>query len=201
MNPSQDELQQLLGVLAGIGLAAACGFRVFVPMLVVAIGIRADLLHVAEGFQWLGSTPALVSLSVATIVEIVAYYVPGLDHLLDGLASPAAVVAGTVVAASFVTDVDPWFRWTLAAIAGGGAAAVVQTATVAARSASGVLTFGLGNPIVATAELFGASITTFLAFVAPILIVLALVATVVLLVRWHRRRTRARAALPQLQAA
>jgi len=194
---NQAELQQVLGVLAGIGLAAACGFRVFVPMLVVAIGIRAGALDVADGFQWLGSTPALVALSVATVVEIVAYYVPGLDHLLDGLASPAAVVAGTVVAASFVTDVDPWFRWTLAAIAGGGAAAIVQTATVAARTASGALTFGLGNPVVATAELAGASFTTFLAFVAPILIVVALVLTVVLLVRWYRRR----GAPPELQTA
>jgi len=197
MNPSQDELQQLLGVLAGIGLAAACGFRVFIPMLVAAIGIRAGVLNVAEGFQWLGSTPALITLSVATVVEIVAYYVPGLDHLLDGLATPAAVVAGTVVAASFVTDVDPWFRWTLAAIAGGGAAAVVQTATVAARTASGALTFGLGNPVVATAELAGASATTFLAIVAPILVVVILAVTAVLLVRWFRRRN----APAQLQTA
>ncbi len=194
---NQAELQQVLGVLAGIGLAAACGFRVFVPMLVAAIGIRAGVLNVADGFQWLGSTPALVALSVATVVEIVAYYVPGLDHLLDGLASPAAVVAGTVVAASFVTDVDPWFRWTLAAIAGGGAAAIVQTATVAARTASGALTFGLANPVVATAELAGASVTTFLAFVAPILVVALLVLTVVLLVRWYRRRS----APPTLQTA
>jgi hypothetical protein len=197
MNPSQDELQQFLGVLAGIGLAAACGFRVFIPMLVAAIGIRAGVLNVAEGFQWLGSTPALITLSVATVVEIVAYYVPGLDHLLDGLATPAAVVAGTVVAASFVTDVDPWFRWTLAAIAGGGAAAVVQTATVAARTASGALTFGLGNPVVATAELAGASATTFLAIVAPILVVVILAVAAVLLVRWYRRRN----APAQLQTA
>jgi len=184
-----SEFQTLLGVLVGIGLSAACGFRVFVPMLVAAIAIRSGALSAADGFQWLGSTPALVALSVATVFEIAAYYVPGLDHLLDTIASPAAVVAGTLVTASFVTDVDPWIRWTLAAVAGGGAAALVQTATVVARGASGMLTFGVANPVVATAELAGASATSFLSLVAPVVVVGAVLALGVwLALRLLRRR-------------
>lgn len=182
----QQEFQALLGVLAGVALAAACGFRVFVPMLVAGIAIRSGAIQCADGFQWLGSTPALIALALATVLEIGAYYVPGLDHLLDSIASPAAVVAGTLVTASFVTDVEPWFRWTLAAVAGGGAAALVQGATVVARSASGMLTFGLGNPVVSTAELCGASVTSVLAFVAPVIVLVALA----LLVYWLVRRAR-----------
>jgi hypothetical protein len=188
------DFQTLLGVLAGIGLAAACGFRVFVPLLVAGIAIRAGALDVADGFAWLSSTPALIALAVATVLEIVAYYVPGLDHLLDTIATPAAVVAGTLVAASFVTDVDPWFRWTLAAVAGGGAAAAVQTATVVTRGASGLATFGLANPLVATAELAGAATTSILAVTVPIAALLLLATLVVLLVRRARRRVPATAA-------
>ncbi len=185
----QNEFQTILGVLAGIGLSAACGFRVFVPMLVAAIAIRSGALDAADGFQWLGSTPALIALSVATVLEICAYYIPGLDHLLDTIASPAAVVAGTLVTASFVTDVEPWFRWTLAVVAGGGAAAIVQGATVVARGASGIFTFGLANPVVATAELAGASATSLLSLVAPVIVVVGVLALAAwLVVRLVRRR-------------
>lgn len=183
-----NEFQTILGVLAGIGLSAACGFRVFVPMLVAGIAIRSGALTAADGFQWLGSTPALVALSVATVLEVGAYFVPGLDHLLDTIASPAAVVAGTIVTASFVTDVEPWFRWTLAAVAGGGAAAIVQGATVVARSASGVLTCGLANPVVATAELAGASAASILSIVAPVIVIVALILLAVWLARRIQRR-------------
>lgn len=183
----QHEFQTILGVLAGIGLSAACGFRVFVPMLVAGIAIRAGALQAADGFLWLGSTPALLALSVATVLEVGAYYIPGLDHLLDTIATPAAVVAGTIVTASFVTDVEPWFRWTLAAIAGGGAAAVVQGATVVVRGASGLTTFGLANPLVATAELIGACVTAVLSVVVPVIAVAGLTILVVWAIRRFRR--------------
>jgi len=184
----QQEFQTLLGILAGVGLAAACGFRVFVPMLLAGIAIRSGALTAADGFTWLGSTPALIALSVATVLEVGAYYIPGLDHLLDTVATPAAVVAGTLVTASFVTDVEPWFRWTLAAVAGGGAAALVQTATVVTRAASGVTTFGLANPLVSTAELACSTIASVMAIVVPALAVALLLVLSVWVLRRSRRR-------------
>jgi hypothetical protein len=115
---------------------------------------------------------------VATCLEIAGYYVPWLDHLLDTLASPAAIVAGTIVTASAVTDMSPFLKWTLAVIAGGGAAGIVQSATVLTRGASTVATAGLANPVVATVELAGATITSIMALVAPILAVLLLLVVV-----------------------
>ena len=47
---------------------------------------------------WLG-----VSLSVAAVLEIIAYYVPGVDNVLDVVAAPAALIAGTVVSAAVMT--------------------------------------------------------------------------------------------------
>ena len=89
---------------------------------------------------------ALVAFSVATILEIVGYYIPWLDHFLDVITTPAAIVAGTVVSASMVTDMSPLLRWSLAIIAGGGAAGVVQGMTVATRGMSLVGTAGWGIP-------------------------------------------------------
>src|SRR5258705_403728 len=143
-------METLFGVCMGIGLAAACGFRVFVPLLVMSIASLSGHLTLAPSFQWIGSYPALIAFSVATALEIAAYYVPWLDHLLDTIATPAAIVAGTVVTASMISGMSPFLQWTLAAIAGGGAAGLVQGATVLTRAASTATTGGLGNPLVAT---------------------------------------------------
>ncbi|HTL59497.1 MAG TPA: DUF4126 domain-containing protein [Candidatus Limnocylindrales bacterium] len=165
-------METLLSICVGIGLSAACGFRVFVPLLVMNIAALSGHLTLAHGFEWVGSYPALVAFSVATALEIGGYYIPWVDHFLDTVATPAAIIAGTIVTASIVSDVSPFLKWTLAVIAGGGAAGLIQGTTVLARGASTVTTGGLGNPLIATLELGGATVTSFLAIVAPILAVL-----------------------------
>ena len=166
-----DGIETLLTVCLGIGLSAACGFRIFVPMLVLSIATRSGHVELATGFDWIGSTPALITFSVATVLEIGAYYIPWLDNLLDSIASPVAVVAGTVVTASVLTDGSPLMQWTMAIIAGGGAAAAVQATTVVTRGASSAGTGGLGNPVVATAELGGSLFMSVLSVFLPLLAV------------------------------
>ena len=167
-------MESFLSFLVGVGLSAACGFRVFVPLLVVSIASHTGHLHLASGFEWMGSTAALIAFATATALEIAGYYIPWLDNLLDTVASPAAVVAGTIVTASLVADMSPFLKWTLAVIAGGGVAGLVQGTTVLTRGASSAGTGGLANPILATAELGGSLITSLLSLVVPILVALAI---------------------------
>jgi hypothetical protein len=174
-------METFLSICVGIGLSAACGFRVFVPMLVMSIASLSGHLTLAHGFEWIGTYPALIAFSVATCLEIGGYYIPWVDHMLDTIATPAAIVAGTVVTASAVGDMSPFLRWTLAVIAGGSAAGLVQGATVVTRGASTLSTGGLGNPLVATLELAGAVVTSVLAIVMPFLAV-ALVLVLVFVV-------------------
>jgi hypothetical protein len=101
-----------LSIVLGIGLAAATGFRVFLPMLIVSGAAYTGYLPLGDNFAWLGTAPSLVMLSVAAIIEILAYYIPGLDNLLDALATPAAFVAGTVLSAAVMTDIPPMVKWT-----------------------------------------------------------------------------------------
>jgi hypothetical protein len=164
-------MDTLLAVSLGIGLSAACGFRVFVPLLVMSVASISGHLTLAHGFEWIGSYPALVTFSAATCAEVAGYYIPWVDHLLDTVATPAAIVAGTVTTAAMVGDMSPFLKWTLAAIAGGGVAGVVQGTTVLVRGASTLTTGGLGNPLFATVELGGALFTSFLALLAPLLAV------------------------------
>jgi len=179
-----------LTILIGIGLAAACGYRVFVPFLVLSIAALSGHVTLASGFEWIGTPPALIVFGIATVVEVLAYYIPWLDNLLDTVATPVAVVAGVVIAASVVGDISPFLKWTLAAIAGGGVAAAVQASTVAVRGASTVTTGGVGNPVVSTGELGGSLVTSVLSVVVPVVAVALVVIFFVVVVRVVRRLRR-----------
>lgn len=185
-----------MSIMIGVALSATCGFRVFVPLLAVNIGTRAldadgqPRIELADGFDWLSSDIALMVFLVATLFEIGGYYIPWIDNLLDTIASPASIVAGTVITASFVDGMDPWLQWLLGVIAGGGAAGAVQATTVVARAGSTVTTGGLGNPIVASVETSGAFLGSALSIVA---VEFAIVVFVLLLgggvwIWWRRRR-------------
>jgi hypothetical protein len=169
-------LESVLSIALGIGLAAAAGFRIFVPLLAAGIAARTGFLTLADGFQWLGSTPALLMLGTAAVFEVLAYFIPGVDHLLDVVAGPAAVGAGIVASASVMADIPPAVMWPLAIIAGGGVAGLTKGTTALLRAKSGVMTAGLANPIVATVETVGATGITALALVVPLLCVAAVVA-------------------------
>jgi hypothetical protein len=160
-------METFLSICVGMALAAACGFRVFVPLLVMSIASLAGHLNLDPSLQWIGSYPALIAFSVATLLEILGYYIPWVDHLLDTIATPAAVVAGIIVAASVLTDLSPFLQWTLAVVAGGGTAGVVQSATVATRVASTSVSSGLTNPLVATVEAGLSLLTSVLVIVLP----------------------------------
>lgn len=182
-------MEWVLSVCLGIGLSAACGFRIFVPMLGLSIAAMAGHLELADGFEWIASVPALVCFSVATVLEIAAFYIPWLDNLLDSIATPAAVVAGTILTASVVTEMSPLLQWTVALIAGGGVAGMVQTGTVLARGVSLATTGGGGNCVVSTGEWVGALVTTVLAILLPILAAICVVGLIgYIAYRWIYRR-------------
>lgn len=164
-------METLTSLFVGLGLAAACGFRVFVPLLIMSFASHAGYLELSAGFAWIGTLPVLLAFATATILEIGAYYIPWVDNVLDTLAAPAAVVAGAIAVASTLTDVDPFLSWTLAAIGGGGVAGAVQITTTAIRHASTLTTGGLANPLVSTAEAAGSFFLATLAVVVPVIAV------------------------------
>jgi hypothetical protein len=182
-------MQGILAFFVGIGLAATCGFRVFVPLLGLSIAYHVGHVPLSHGFEWLGAWPATIAFAVATIIEVCAYYIPWLDHLLDTIATPAAVVAGTIVTASMLGELSPFLRWPLGVIAGGGVAAAVQGSSVLVRGTSTATTGGLGNPLVSTGELVASIVGTIISIVLPIVAII-LVGLIMFLIfrRIFRRR-------------
>lgn len=168
-------METILSIAIGIGLSAACGFRIFIPLLIINLASLSGHLQLSPSFAWMGSYYCTVAFGTATFLEILAYYIPWLDHLLDLVASPAAVIAGIIATASIVTDMSPFLKWALALIAGGGAAATVQGLTVAMRTKSTYLTTGTANWFISSLELVGSIITAILAIVAPLLTIMLIV--------------------------
>jgi uncharacterized protein DUF4126 len=183
-----------LSIALGVGLAAATGFRIFLPMLILSAAAYTGHLSLDERFAWLATPAALTTLSVAALLEILAYYVPAVDNLLDVLATPAAWVAGTVVSAAVMIDVPPLVKWTAAVIAGGGVAGLTQAATAMLRAKSTMLTGGVGNAVISSAELGGALLVSLLALTAPLaalgVVILFLWLVMGLIRRLFRRETR-----------
>ena len=165
----------LVSACLGFGLAAATGLRVFIPLLALALAARADVVTLIPSLDWIDSSAALVVFVVAAAVEVAGYLIPVVDNLLDTVATPAAVVAGTVVMASVLVDLDPLWGWSLAVIAGGGAAAAVQGTTVVARAASTATTAGGVNPALATGEAVGSAGLSALSIALPVLAALAVI--------------------------
>lgn len=173
----------VLAVAIGLGLAASAGMRVFLPLFVLGVAGAAEVVPLAENWQWLGSTAALLGLGTAMLLEIGAYYVPWLDHALDVVATPAALLAGMIATASVLVDVPPMLKWAVVIVGGGGVAGLTQGASVLARLKSGALTGGLANPAVSTAEWIGALLLAVMAVLVPILALLLVVVLFVFIVR------------------
>jgi hypothetical protein len=180
-----------ISIALGVVLAAATGFRVFLPMLIMSGAAYTGHLSLDNSFAWLGTPFALTMLGVAALVEVLAYYVPGVDNLLDALATPAAFVAGSIVFAAVMTDLPPMAKWTAAVIAGGGTASLTQGVTTILRAKSTVVTGGLGNPVIATGELGGSILLSLLALAAPFAAVAVVILLLWLAFRLIRRTQRA----------
>ena len=172
-------LPYAISAFIGIGLAAATGFSVFLPMFAVSLASYMGWIPMNESFQWLSGLPTLITTGIATIVEILAYYIPFVDHLLDTMSIPLATVAGSVMFASQFAEIGTFPQWALALIAGGGTAAAISSGFAGTRAASTATTGGLGNSVVATTETAGAGLMSFLALAAP---VIAFVVAVLLLI-------------------
>lgn len=182
----------------GLGLAAACGLRVFLPLLLMSIGVRIGVIEPSSSWQWIGSWPSLVVLGSACVLEVAGYYIPVVDHLLDAVSAPAAAIAGAaaagvaIVGATGMHDVSPILDWGMPLIAGGGLATTVKFGTAATRAVSTATTATVANPIVATVENVVSAVLSVLAILVPIIagVVLILVAVVLgrAIVRWRLRR-------------
>ena len=182
-------MELAISVFLGIGLAAAVGFRIFLPFLLTSIAAQMGWVQLSAGFEWLSTPAALILFGTASLLELLAYYIPWFDNLLDTITAPAAIICGSLIMASTMVEIAPWIKWTLAIIAGGGTAGLIKGTSSTTRAVSTITTAGLGNSLIATIELFGSIVLSILSIFVP---VLAIIIVLYLAFRIIRRLNRAR---------
>lgn len=163
-----DAGKLLAGLCAGTGLSAACGFRVFVPLLAISVAVRFFGVSVGPDFAWIGSWMTLLVFATATLVETFAYCIPWVDNALDTVSTPLALAAGALAMIGMLPDLHPAVKWTVGLLLGTGAAGVTQLSTVALRATSSAATGGAGNCVVSTTESTSSLLLSILSFVLPV---------------------------------
>ncbi len=182
-------METILGLCIGIGLSAACGFRVLVPLLVMSIASLLGWFEPMKGFEWLAMPSVCIALAVATVCEVAAYYIPWVDNMLDTVATPAAMIAGTLTTMAVSSgEMSQFASWAAAIIIGGGTAGAVQMSTVAVRGVSTATTGGVANPLVSTGEWIGAFLLSILSLIVPVLVVVLIIVLAIFTVRWFREK-------------
>ncbi|ROI11944.1 MULTISPECIES: DUF4126 domain-containing protein [Epilithonimonas] len=182
-----DILPYILSSFIGIGLAAASGFRVFLPLFAVSLASYLGWIPMNDNFQWLSSLPTLIVTGVATLVEILAYYIPVVDNFLDTVTVPLATVAGSVLFASQFIELGTFPQWALAIIAGGGTAATIAAGFAGTRAASTATTAGIGNNVIATTETAGAGLMSVLSIFLPVIAFILALALLILVIIFGRK--------------
>lgn len=180
-------LEIIISICLGVGLAASAGFRVFIPLLILSFAGYMNWIPLQEDWAWAGSLTAIFVLAAASIFELIAYFIPYVDNLLDTISIPLAAIAGTLAMVSVVGDLDPIFSWTLAIIAGGGTAATIATTTSAARATSTTVTAGFGNSIISTLEAVFSTILSVLSIFAPFIAVIVVILTFFGIRKFYRK--------------
>ena len=175
-----------MDVLTGLGLAGAAGLNAWLPAFAGALLTRLGVVELGEPFDELSRTPALVVLGVLTAADFVGDKVPAVDHVLHAIGTVIAPVSGTAL---FTGETDA--SLVVSAVAGGSTAGVIHAARAAIRPLLTAATLGVGNPVLSLLEDLGSATLVLLAFVAPVLAVLALAALAIAgAVAWRRRRRR-----------
>ena len=161
----------IIALFTGVGIAAACGLRAFLPLLAVGVAARAGLIHLHAGSEWLAGDRALWALGVAAALEIAGDKIPVVDHALDAIGTLLRPVAASLVL--------------------GAGALAVHGAKAKTRLGSTALTLGHANPIVSLGEDLASAGLIATAILAPLLACAAIVLVVWLVARRRRRQARA----------
>lgn len=182
-----NEIEIFVQILIGLGLATATGFRVFVPLWALSLFSMTGYVELVHSFEWIGTTPAFIVFTVALIIEIIVYYVPLLDNIMDLISMPIAIVASILVTSSYVDGIDPWLKYTILIIASSALTVIAKSIMSWIRGASSAFTAGIGNGIVSTGESIASVLLTIGVIFFPALIVVALIPLLMLFMRKKRK--------------
>lgn len=147
----KDLSVMVINILLGLALATATGFRIFLPMFLLSFTSHIGWVTLPQKLSWLEGETALFVLGVAMLIELVSYFIPGVDNIMDIIDTPIAVIVGFLVVFS-VIEVNSMMEWILAVVIGGIVPAVIKACKATIRGGVTLLMGGLGNGLFSIVE-------------------------------------------------
>lgn len=179
-------LSIVFAVSAGVALAAATGFRAFLPVFALGLAARLGWTAIRPAESWIAGDLALIALGTATVLEFLADKIPVVDHALDTMATFIRPAAAWVVSFGVLTPLGQEWASGLATLLAGGAFGI-HALKAKTRVGSTVTTFGVGNPVLSVFEDIIAFVLTLVGILAPLLALVFLGLLVWLAVSVFRR--------------
>lgn len=148
------------GILAGIGLSAACGWNTFAPLLVLALADRISngaILGFGQPntsdhpFAWIASVAGILVWLALMTLELVLDKLPRADHALDALGSVLRPATGALCFMA-IGHHDSSIDIVLAMALGMVIAGAVHWDKARRRLALSANSLGLGTPFVSMLE-------------------------------------------------
>jgi uncharacterized membrane protein len=177
----------IVQIAMGIGLAACAGLRAFLPLFVVSVAVKLELVPVWERFEWLGSWPTLIVFGVAVVTELLSDKIPLVDNVLDVVQGVVKPAAGALLAVAVLTELSPLEATVLGIMAGASTAGAVHVAKAKVRLFSSTATAGFGNPVLSVGEDVAALGGSVAALAFPFFLAGIVIATLILLYLAIRR--------------
>jgi Domain of unknown function (DUF4126) len=165
-------------VLAAFGLSGAAGLNAWIPLLATGILQRSGAIHLDEPFDVLGENTALAVMGVCFVLDFIGDKIPAIDHALHLVGTVIAPVSGAVVFAGQTESVND-VAVVASLIAGALVAEGVHAGRATVRPVSTAGTAGAGNPLLSFAEDVVSLLLTAIAFIAPFVAFVIVVAMLV----------------------
>lgn len=178
----------------GVVLAATAGLRAFLPAFSASLMAWTTDLPLPDDLAWLEKPQTVLIFGVATLVEILGDKVPIVDHALDGIQVLTKPVLAALAATPFLYQLAPEYSAAIGILLGAPLALGVHSAKATARLGSTATTGGVGNPFLSFAEDVAAIVSIIIGFLAPLLALVLMAATIFFIARLAlrvRRRGRA----------
>lgn len=180
------------GIYAAFGLSASAGLNAYIPLLVVAIMSKINLLELSSPWDTLSNWWIIGVLLILSVVEFFADKVPALNHVNDAIQTFVRPAAGAVLfaaSANVVNEINPILSLGAGLLVAGGVH-TIKSGSI--RPAITATTAGTGNVFVSVMEDILATVLSIMAVLLPVFlgVILVMLAALVILFMWRRANKR-----------
>jgi hypothetical protein len=181
--------------LTGLGLSGSAGLNTYLPLLIMGVMARLEMMDLNKPYDQLSSYPIIALVTILLLIEMTADKIPVVDNINDIINTFIRPVVGALLFVASTAGIetnDPTLLTAASIIGGGLSAGSVHTAKATIRPGVTLTTGGMGNLFVSFFEDVVSFLVSIFAILIPFLVIFFSMSLVAILGWWiwDLRRTR-----------